>query len=104
MADSLIVTRAVDWYPVHRLVGPILESVESWPTAGTLPWHGLADHDPAKWCALLDAAQIWALETQLRQEAMAEASKQIAAAQDWAVQAQRILGRTGASYIPRKAS
>jgi hypothetical protein len=102
--DSPIVTREVDWFPIHLLVAPILNSVESWPTAGTLPWKALADTDPAKWAAVLDVARYGALHLQLRQEALADAAKEIATAENWATQARRIRNRAGGSYIPRKAS
>lgn len=103
-ADSLMVTRSVDFFEVHRLVSPILTQVESWPAAGTLTWQHLADTDPAKWCAVLDAARYGALHMQLRQEALAAASHEIACAADWSALAQRVRNGRGDSYIPRKAS
>lgn len=103
---ELIVTRAVDFLEVHRLVAPILTQIESWPAAGTLPWQQLANTDPAKWAAILDAARYGALHMQLRQEHLADAGKKIAASREWADvcadsrrHAQAI--RSGA-YIPRR--
>lgn len=100
-ADSLIVARAVDFYPVHRLVAPILTNVESWPAAGTLPWQRLADEDPSKWAAILDAGLYGALHMQLRQEALSEASHDIAAAADWSALARQLRNGRGMAYIPR---
>lgn len=109
MRDALIVTtRSVDWYPVHRLVAPFLTAAESWPVAGTLPWQDLNDTDPAKWCAVLDAAQYGALHMQLRQEALARASRDISSTDSWtSVAHQHLRHHTAVArglYIPRKAS
>lgn len=101
---ELIVTRAVDFLGVHRLVAPILASVESWPVAGTLTWEQLADTDPAKWAAVLDIARYGALHVQLRQEAVADAGKKVAEAVDANAMAQYIIQGRGAAYIERKRS
>lgn len=99
---DLIVARAVDFYPVHRLVAPILAAVESWPVAGTLTWQQLRDTDPAKWAAVLDTARYGALHMQLRQEALADASHQIASAADWSALARSIAQGRGDAYIERR--
>jgi len=99
---DLIVARAVDLLEVHRLVAPILTQIKSWPAAGTLPWQQLANTDPAKWAAILDAARYGALHMQLRQEALADASHEIAAAANWSTLARRMRDRAGSSYIERK--
>lgn len=52
--------------------------------AGTPAWCDLADDDPAKINALLDAAQHHALRVEIAQEARCEASQAISAAEDWA--------------------
>lgn len=99
-------TRAVDWFPVHRLVAPILATVESWPAVGTLPWQALTDTDPAKWCAVLDAARYGALRMQLDQEALAEASHDVSNTADWSTIAHHHLCQHAALssgvYIPRR--
>lgn len=104
LTEFLTVTQAVDFYEVHRLVTPILAQVETWPAAGTLPWNQLRNTDPAKWAAVLDAARYGVLQMQLRQEALADASREIACAADWAALAQRIHNGRGAAYIERKKS
>lgn len=93
---------------VHELVAPILQEVPAWPVAGTLCWAELADTDPAKWCALLDAARYQALQMQVRQEHLDDAAKSIAGSREWADvradsqrHAQAI--RSGA-YIPRRTA
>jgi hypothetical protein len=75
--------RSVNWLVVHRFVQPILAQVDGWPPAGTPAWFELAYDDPVKWCAVLDAAQHWALRIDCEQEARAEASKAVSAAADW---------------------
>lgn len=95
-------TRAVDWFPVHRLVAGFLDTVESWPVAGTLPWQELSDTDPAKWAAVLDAAQHHALHLQLRQEALGQASRDISASANWSAIASQIRAGRGPAYIPRR--
>jgi hypothetical protein len=76
--------RSVSWRQVHRFIGPVLDAVKDWPTVGTPAWCSLAHEDPRKWAALLDAAQHHALRLELNQQTLADASKEIAAAADWA--------------------
>jgi hypothetical protein len=77
-------SRAVNWLTVHRFVKAVLNQVNGWPMAGTAAWSSLNHADPAKWCALLDAAQHHALRVELNQTAIANASHDISASQDWA--------------------
>ena len=51
--------------------------------AGTPAWCDLAEDDPRKWAALLDAAQHWALRLETCQEAKADASRAVSDALDW---------------------
>lgn len=106
LTESITVTRQVDFLVVHELVAPILQEVPAWPVAGTLLWAQLPTTDPAKWCALLDAARYQALQMQVQQEHLDDAAKSIAGSQEWADvrndsrrHAQAL--RSGA-YIPRK--
>ncbi|AHC23838.2 hypothetical protein TS71_20730 [Mycolicibacterium neoaurum] len=92
----------MDWFPVHRLVTPIVDQFETLPVAGTLPWQELADTDPAKWASVLDVARYGALHLQLRQEALAEASRDISASTDWTAIARRHRADRGRAYIPRR--
>lgn len=95
---TAIESRTVDWWSVHQFVLPTLEGVRSWPMAGTLTWQHLPDDHPAKLAALYDAAQHWALRVDSCQEAMADASKAIAASADWPATARP----RGSAYIPRR--
>jgi hypothetical protein len=72
--------RQVSWRQVHRFVQPVLNQVHDWPMVGTAPWCNLSNEDPRKWCSLLDGAQHWALRVEGCQEALAAASRAIAAA------------------------
>lgn len=106
--EKVTATRQVDFLVVHELVAPILQEVSAWPVAGTLLWAQLPTTDPAKWCALLDAARYQALQMQVQQEHLEDAAKSIAGSQEWADvrndsrrHAQAL--RSGA-YIPRRSA
>jgi Protein of unknown function (DUF2742) len=79
-----ISSRQVSWWPVHEYVNDRLQLVGEWPTVGTPQWCALADGDPRKVAAVLDAAQHWALRLDALQEAHADASKAVSGAADWA--------------------
>ncbi|UUO03628.1 DUF2742 domain-containing protein [Mycolicibacterium novocastrense] len=96
-------SQQVDWWTVHEFVTPQLNQVERYPMAGTIAWQLLSDTDPAKWAALLDAAQHHILRVDMAQEARAQASKDVAAAADWPRIAREIRQRNEV-YIPRRAS
>jgi hypothetical protein len=89
-------TRTVDWWAVHLYRERMLRQfgVQTFPMVGTLAWEALADDHPAKLAAVVDAAQHWALRLDARQEAMADASRAVAAAVDWQTQARRTRDRT----------
>ncbi|SCX24762.1 DUF2742 domain-containing protein [Mycolicibacterium fluoranthenivorans] len=103
-------SRQVNWYAVFRFV-------EHWSRRSTVDLfdHGLLIPGTPRWCALPDddARKLMAvilggvreaLNHDVVQEHRADASREIAASQDWAVQAKRLTGRSGPAYIPRKAS
>lgn len=100
--------RQVDWYSVHQFVAPYLDTAGRFPMAGTLAWQLLSDTDPAKWAALLDAAQHHVLRVETGQQALAEAQMDVSEAADWAAIANSIRQRDGAirtgAYIPRRRS
>jgi hypothetical protein len=60
---------------------------------GTPAWCDLSDHDPAKWAALIDAAQHWALRIETAQEMQCQASQAISESADWTGIARRIRDR-----------
>ncbi|BBX72209.1 hypothetical protein MSHI_01150 [Mycobacterium shinjukuense] len=85
---------------MHEFVAPFLAEVGSWPMVGTAAWRQLGADDPAKLAAIYDAARHWALRTETSQQALADASRDIAAAADWPEVAREIQQRRGA-YISR---
>lgn len=66
--------------------------------AGSPAWCALDDDDPAKTNALIVAGLHWALHLDLGQSARAEASKAVAASENWS----RIGRPRPASYIERR--
>ena len=96
-------SQQVSWWQVHTHVAPLLASVGSWPMVGTPAWSALDDDDPVKLAALYDAAQHWALRLETHQQALADASRDVSAAEDWPSIAREIYGRS-TCYIPREAS
>lgn len=106
--DGRLGSRTVDWWPVHTYVLPVLDRVGTWPMAGTLAWSALDNDDPAKIAALFDAARHHALRVDAAQEALAQASRDIAGAVDSQSIARGVLRqewrRTAGVYIPRKGS
>ena len=83
-------SQQVSWWSVHEFVTEVLNQVNGWPQLGTPAWCSMANEDPVKWAALLDAAQHWALHLEINQEARAEASRDVSAAADWPVVSREI--------------
>lgn len=94
-------SQQVSWWAVHEYVAPLLDEVGDWPMVGTPAWCALADTDPRKSGALLDAAQHWALRLEAAQVARAEASRAVAGAADWAQAAAETYQRSTSNRIPR---
>ena len=95
MSDTLaIASQQVSWWSVHQFVSAVLDQANGWPLVGTSAWCSLADDDPQKWAALLDAAQHWALRLETCQEARVDAGKAVAGAVDWAALSREINQRT----------
>jgi Protein of unknown function (DUF2742) len=88
--QTIAASQQVSWWSVHEHVAPVLASVQSWPMVGTPAWCALPDSDPAKWAALLSAAEHWALRVETCQQALADAGSEISAHADWSSIAQRI--------------
>lgn len=96
-------SRQVNWWSVHEFVVPLLDRAGAWPMAGTPAWCVLGDDDPVKIAALYDAARHHALHVDTAQAALANTSRDISAAADWARIAREIRNRR-AVYIPRRRS
>jgi hypothetical protein len=71
--------------------------------AGTPAWCALDDEDPLKEAALLDAAQHHTLRVETAQQQRCEASRAVAAAEDWGSIATEMQQRREV-YIPRAPS
>jgi hypothetical protein len=84
-------SQAVSWWEVHLYRDRMLNrlGVQAPPMVGTVAWCDLADDDPVKLAAVIDAAQHWALRVDTAQEAQAAASQAISAAVDWAAVGRR---------------
>ncbi len=74
-------SRQIAWWAVFELVAPLLGDPHLIP--GSPEWCRLGDDDPRKWAALLWCAVYWAITEDGRQEALAEASRAVAASADW---------------------
>lgn len=99
----MIGSRAVAWWPVHEFIAAIVAQAGTTPpAAGTPAWMALADGDPAKLLAVAIAGEHHVLRVETAQEALAEASKSVAAAEDWPATARRIVQGRGDAYIPRR--
>lgn len=72
--------------------------------AGTPAWAALDDQHPDKLAAVLAAGVHHALRLDLNQQAAADASKAIAAAEDWPAVARCIRAGRGSAYIPRRTA
>ena len=84
-------SREVKFYPVYEMLSPMLADPRLIP--GTPVWCQLDDADPAKWQAILWSAVWWAIAEECRQDAIAEAGEQIAAAEDWGDVARQVQRR-----------
>lgn len=84
-------SQQVSWWSVHEFVTAAISQAEvrSFPMVGTPAWCSLADGDPRKIAALLDAAQHWALRLETFQADQAEASRAVESSADWPAIAQR---------------
>lgn len=95
-----IASQQVSWWSVHEFVDAVLKQVNDWPMAGTPAWCALANDDPRKWAAVLDAGQHHALRVETNQEARAEAGRAVCGSADWAGIGREI-NRRNAFYAER---
>ena len=93
-------SRQVSWWPVHEFVQAL--DLPPLPFPGTPAWQNASDAVKAMAC--IAAAEHYALLLDTRQERLADASKAIAAGENWAAVARSIHRRQSGLYIPRKAS
>ena len=94
-------SREVNFYPVYRLLSPLLGDAGLIP--GTPAWCQLEDTDPAKWQAILWAAVWWAVGEEIRQDAIADAGEQVWAGEDWSRVASHVQRRREIDALRRSA-
>jgi len=96
-------SRQVSWWPVHEFLEQLLaqSNYGPIPDAGTPSWQQLESGDPRKLLAVAVAGEHHTLRMETAQEHRAEASKAVAAGEDWPAVARRIHRGRGPAYIPR---
>ena len=82
-------SRQIHWPSVSDVVRPVLSRHPDYPMLGTPAWCALHTDDPRAVAAIFAAAEQWALQQWIAQEADAEASHAISSALDWSAVAQR---------------
>jgi len=97
-------SRRVYWPAVNKYLADLVAGVDLGPVpvAGTPAWMSLPDNDPRKLLALARAGEHHVLRCCLEQEAADDASKAIAAAEDWPAVARQIHAGRGRAYVPRR--
>ncbi|MGV7311983.1 DUF2742 domain-containing protein [Mycobacterium kansasii] len=91
------------WWPVHEFLEALVAQANHGPipAAGTPLWCALSDGDPRKLLAVAIDGVHHVLRIETAQEQRAEASKAIAAAEDWPAVARRMHRGRGPAHIPR---
>lgn len=99
-----MVNRQIAWWPCHEFLSEYLAKANlgDLPAAGTPSWCALADGDPRKLVALAVDGEHHVLRCEVAQEARAQASKAVAAAEDWPAVARQIRAGRGPAFIPRR--
>lgn len=93
-------SQQVSWWDTHLFITALVDQFNnaSIPIAGTPDWCALSDTDPAKLMALAVAGEHHVLRVETAQEALAEASRAVAASTNWST-----VGKPrGTAYIPRR--
>lgn len=101
-------SRQVSWFPTYTFLERFAANadvlLEGLPIPGTPTWCGLPDDDARKLIALAVGGVREALAHDTRQQQLAEASHEVAAAARWISDENRFVQNRTRSYIPRKAS
>ena len=97
-------SRQVPWPEVNRFLTEIVKAANysPLPIAGTPAWCELADTDMRKLIALAVAGEHHVLRCDLEQTAAADASKDVATAEDWPSVSRQIRRGRGPAFIPRR--
>jgi hypothetical protein len=100
-------SRQVSWFEVYRFAerwaaGHDLDLLDhDLLVAGTPQWCAMSDDEAHKLLALVLGGIREALNHEVAQEHLADASREIAGCQNWTAQAKRLIGRSSRAYIPR---
>ena len=103
-----IESKQVSFWPVHEFAASWAAKYgidlidDDLPHPGTPRWCGLPNDHPHKVAALVLRGSKAVLHDEGDQQALAEASRDIADAANWAAMARRIRAPRGAAYIPRE--
>lgn len=92
-ASQGISSSQVSWWAAHEFLVHLVAQVGVLPVAGTPAWQALSADDPRKLLALAVAGEHHVLRTETAQEAMAAASRAVAAAADWSQVARETIAR-----------
>lgn len=99
-------SKQVNWHETYlyaeRLAASHGVALNHQLIAGTPSWCGMADHDARKLMALILGGVREAIQNDARQEALADASREVSTAADWPAVAQRVRNGRGAAYIARR--
>jgi len=98
-ADMAVASRQVSWWDTHTFISGLTANLKL-PLAGTPAWCALSDDEPRKLLALALAGEHHVLRVEVAQEALAEASRDVAAAADWP-QVSREIHRRNSFYAER---
>ncbi|MFL0276989.1 DUF2742 domain-containing protein [Mycobacterium sp. SMC-19] len=99
-------SRQVSWSEVNRFITEVIKAANCGPLplAGSPEWRAMPDDSIEKLIALADAGQHAVLQWDITQTAAADASKAIAASENWHAVSRCIRAGRGPAYIPRRAS
>lgn|GEM_PF-1221190 len=91
-----IESQQVNWWSCHTFIEAAVRqaNIGPLPLAGTPLWCSLAEGDPRKLLALAVAGEHHALRMETAQQAVADASREIAAVADWSRVAREIQQRS----------
>ncbi len=84
--STAVTSQQVCWAEVHQFVNALLSqaNVGPLPWAGSPDWCAMSDGDPRKLLALAVAGEHHVLRVEVAQTALADASRAVSAATDWA--------------------
>jgi len=99
-ADMAVASRQVSWWDTHVFISELTAAHLNLPLAGTPAWCALSDDEPRKLLALALAGEHHVLRVEVAQEALAETSRDVAAAADWP-QVSREIHRRNSFYAER---